>query len=60
MVYHPYCVEDEEPISWLTMVQPFDKGWFTVNLGSVVMFMDDTVYNVRQYVYLVKMENFYH
>jgi ABC-type multidrug transport system fused ATPase/permease subunit len=27
--------------------------------GSVVMFMDDTVYDVRKYVYLVKMENFY-
>jgi hypothetical protein len=23
------------------------------------MFMDDSVYNVRKYVYLVKMENFY-
>jgi hypothetical protein len=27
--------------------------------GSVVMFMDDTIYDVRKYVYLAKMENFY-
>jgi hypothetical protein len=56
MVYHSYCEEDEKVISWLTLVQPFYKKWFR---GSVVMFMDDSVYNVRKYVYLVKMENFY-
>jgi hypothetical protein len=26
--------------------------------GGVVMFMDDTVYDIRRYVYLVKMVNF--
>jgi hypothetical protein len=56
MVYHSYCEEDEKVISWLTLVQPFYKKWYR---GSVVMFMDDSVYNVRKYVYLVKMENFY-
>jgi hypothetical protein len=49
-------VEDEKVISWLTLVQPFDKKW---HRGSVVMFMDDSIYNVRKYVYLIKMKNFY-
>ena len=52
MVYHAYCEEDEKVISCLTAVHPsFNRG--------VVLFMDDSVYNVRKYVYLVKMENFY-
>ena len=37
-------MEDEKVISCLTLVQPFYKRWFTVNRGSVVMFMDDSVY----------------
>ena len=56
MVCHSYCEEDEKVISVLTLVQPFYRKWYR---GSVVMFMDDSVYNVRKYVYLVKMENFY-
>jgi hypothetical protein len=60
MVYHSYCEEDEKVISCLTAAQPFLHGWFTsFNCGGVVMFMDDSVYDVQKYVYLVKMENFY-
>ena len=60
MVYHAYCEEDEKVISRLTGVQPFLCGWFTsFNRGGVVMFMNDSVYSVKKYVYLVKMENFY-
>jgi hypothetical protein len=60
MVYHAYCEEDEKVISRLTAVQPFLHGWFTsFNRGGVVMFMNDSVYCVKKYVYLVKMENFY-
>jgi hypothetical protein len=49
-------VEDEKVISCLTLVQPFDKKG---QRGSVVMFMDDSIYNVREYVYLIKMKKFY-
>ena len=52
MVYHAYCEEDVKVISCLLAVHPsFNRG--------VVLFMDDSVYNVRKYVYLVKIEHFY-
>jgi hypothetical protein len=49
---------DEVVINGFTLVQ---SGFFSYKKwcrGSVIMFMDDTVYDVRKYVYLVKMESF--
>ena len=59
MVYHAYCEEDEKVISCMLAVHVANVYRPVGFNRGVVLFVYDSVYNVRKYVYLVKMENFY-
>jgi serine/threonine protein kinase HipA of HipAB toxin-antitoxin module len=53
--------EDEKVVNYLVHVYGARGQWVNWRhwLGDINIFMDDTLYSVKKYVYLVEMLNFY-